>query len=74
MSTSKFSLSYQVEKGISESLSIERIANFLVSNPIYLAALVILIILTLIYRKELKGLISESFAGEEEVIEPKKEL
>lgn len=72
--TSEFRVKYQIEKDISESFDIGRIVNYFVDNPLYGIVILIIIALTVIYRKQIFGLISESFAGEGEVEMPKKEL
>lgn len=72
--TSDFLVRYQQEKTLSESFDLTRIASFFTDNPIYGIALLIIIGLVVIYRRQIIGLISESFTGEEEIETPKKEL
>lgn len=71
---SEFSTKYKVERGISESFNITRIFDFFVENPVYGIVVIILIVLIGIYRKQIARLVSEGFAGEEEIESPKKEL
>lgn len=71
---SEFSVKYRAEKGISESFDIMRLFDFFVENPIYGVAALIIIALVIIYRKQIIGIISEGFAGAEEIEPPKKEL
>ncbi len=72
--TSEFSVKYQVETAISESFDLNRLIIFFEENPVYGITVLIILALGYIYRKQLWGLISEGFAGEEEIESPRKEL
>lgn len=72
--TTEFSVKYKAEKGISESFDVMRIFGFFVENPVYGVAVLIIIVLLIIYRKQIIGVVSEGFAGAEEIEPPKKEL
>jgi hypothetical protein len=73
-----FSLEFQIEKGLAESWGFEKMLAYLgdafMKNPIYTVAVLIVVVLVAIYRREILGLIAESFAGEERVERPKKEI
>lgn len=72
--TGTFLINYETEKGIGESFDINRIINLLIETPVYTITILIIIALIIIYRKQIIGLVSESFAGEEEIEMPKREL
>ena len=74
MNLNEFKVQYKVEKGISESWGFESLYLFFVKNPIYGITLLVLIALTVIYRRKVIGVLSESFAGEEDIEMPKREL
>ena len=63
-----FLIKYKVETSISEGLTPKSILNFFIKKPVYSASILVIILLTIIYRKQLTELISESFIGEEETI------
>lgn len=69
-------LRYSAELGITESLGFERlyqgIYEFFSTNPVYAIAVLIVLVLAVIYRKQILGLVSESFVGEESVETMKK--
>ncbi|RLG21636.1 hypothetical protein DRN74_01905 [Candidatus Micrarchaeota archaeon] len=73
-----FEFKFSVEKTISETFDLQRLATglvaFLIEKPIYSITLLILLVLVIIYRKQIASLVIESFAGEEEISLPKKEL
>ncbi|MFH0986708.1 MAG: hypothetical protein V1911_01525 [Candidatus Micrarchaeota archaeon] len=69
-----FSIKFQKEMAISESFDINRIMEYLMQNPVYSVVIILFLILAVIYRREITGLITESFAGEEEVLPPKREV
>lgn len=72
-----FIFSYTIEKGIGE-FDIQKIADTVYSwaftNPIYTLVILTIIVLAAVYRREITGLVTESFAGEEDIELPKKEL
>lgn len=70
----EFKVQYKIEKSISESWGLESMYIFFVKNPIYGIILLVLIVLTIAYRKKVIGVLSESFVGEENIEMPKREL
>jgi hypothetical protein len=73
----ELTIAFKEEKAIGESWGIERlvrsIGGFFMSNMSYNLVLVIIVILVVIYRKEIFGLVTESFGGEQEIEPPRKE-
>lgn len=76
-SASNFAFSYTIEKGIGE-FDVQKIVDtvyaWAFTNPIYTLVILTIIVLIAVYRREIAGLITESFEGEEEIEFPKKEL
>jgi hypothetical protein len=72
---STFLVKYRVEENVGELdlVSIlDSTYSFFYENPVYMIAVVIILVLFVIYRKPIIGLISESFGGEEEIELPKR--
>ena len=67
-----FYIKYEVETSISEGLTINNLINFFIRKPVYGTSLIIILILSLIYRKHISELISESFSGEEGITMPRR--
>ncbi len=71
----RFDVRYKVEQNVGE-LDLDSILSstydFFYGNPVYSAAVIVILVLLLIYRKPIIGLISESFGGEEEIEMPKR--
>lgn len=77
VSTQDFAVEYQIEKGISEfnlQKILDSVYTFAFTNPITTLLILTVAILAGIYRQQLAALITESFAGEEEIEQPKKRL
>ncbi|MBI1973318.1 hypothetical protein HYS54_00750, partial [Candidatus Micrarchaeota archaeon] len=73
LTANDFSLKMKVERTLSESLSIQSIVRFLTQNPVYGAALAALVVLMIVFRKQVFGALSE-IAGEEDIQPPKREV
>jgi hypothetical protein len=72
--TSEFLLRYEVETAIAESLDIMKVLALFTDTPVYGITTIIIIVLAYIYRKKLWGIVSEGFAGEEEIESPRRKL
>ena len=68
--TDIFYIKYKVETGISEGLTAKSLLDFFIKKPVYGVSLLIILILTITYRKQISELISESFTGEEGITLP----
>ncbi len=71
--TSDFEIIYKTEKAVSESFGLEQTIKQIITDPIYAGIIIIILVLAMIYRKQLVKIIVESFT-EEEIELPKKEL
>lgn len=71
LTTTVFGLKYSLELGITESLGFERLwqgaYDFFMANPVYGIAVAVILVLAVIYRRQILGLIGEGFVGEETV-------
>ncbi len=70
--TNIFVIRYQIETSISEGLTLSNILNFFIKKPEYGVSLLVIILLTITYRRQISELISESFTGEETIVLPKR--
>ena len=66
-----FNMQFKVEKPISKTFGMQNLIDFFMSNPIYLVVLVILIVLTIIFRKQIFALLQDTFIVEENIIMPR---
>ncbi len=70
--TKTFYIKYKIEASISEGLTINNLLNFFIRKPVYGTSLIIILIISIIYRKHISELIAESFSGEEGITMPRR--
>ena len=71
--SNNFTVQYRKEIAISESFDITRLINtYFFQKPLYGGLITATVLLSIFYRKQIAGLITESFTPEEEIQLPKK--